>query len=113
VNAASPNAWRQTIKIALPFAVTAQIYAPCVLDLKQEALLTANNYTCSALPFAKHATQNARNTPGIWNVAEFAQKPVKIVLLAVKKEVRLINKPNYNTVKQRGVLNIDKALPVL
>lgn len=113
MNAASPNAWPQTIKIALPFAVTAQIYAPCVLDLKHEALFTANNYTCSALPFAKHATQNARNTPGTWNVAKFAPKPVKIVLLAVKKEVRLINNLTYITVKQCGVLNIDKAIPVL
>ena len=84
MNAVSLNAWPQIIKIALPFAVIVPIYAPCVLDLKHGAQLTANNCTRSALPFAKHATKNARNTPGTWNVAEFAQKPVKIVLLAVK-----------------------------
>jgi len=97
----------------LPFAATVPTYAPCVLDLKQPALLTANNDTCSALPFAKHATKNVRNMPVTWNVAEFAPKPVKIVLLAVKKEVRLANSPTYIPVKQCGAHYIDKALPVL
>jgi hypothetical protein len=84
VNAALPNAWRQTIKIALPFAAIVPIYVLCAQDLKQEALHSANNYIRSALPFAKHATQNARNTPGTWNVAEYVRKAANIVLLAVK-----------------------------
>jgi hypothetical protein len=97
----------------LPFAAIVPIYVLCAQDLKHGAQLTANNCTRSAQPFAKHATQNVQNTPGTWNVAKFARKPVKIVLLAVKKYVRLTSRATFIPVKQYGVLHIDKALPVL
>jgi hypothetical protein len=85
VNAASLNVWPPTIKIALPFAAIVPIYVPYVLDLRHGAQHSANNCTHFVRPFAKHAIQNARNTPGTWNVAEFAQLLVITVLNVVTK----------------------------
>lgn len=86
MNAALPNVWPQTIKIALPFAAIVPIYVLCAQDLKHVAQLSLNNYTRFVLPFAKNATPNVRNTPGIWNVAEYARKAANSVRFAVKTE---------------------------
>ena len=85
MNAASPNVWPLTIKIALQFAEIVPTYVLCVLDLKHGDQHSANNCMRFVLPFAKYATTNAPSMLSIWNVAEFAQLLVNTVLNVVTK----------------------------